>query len=106
MYFRIGEVHLLQSRADEAIPWLEKARSANPGYSWVHAFLASAYGLKGETDRAAGELAEARRLSGSGWPSTIAREKATFVAGFSPAIRPLLETTYLDGLRKAGLPDE
>ena len=24
-YFRIGQVHLLQSRPDEAIPWLEKA---------------------------------------------------------------------------------
>lgn len=29
MYYRIGEVHLLQSRNDEAIASLEKARSAN-----------------------------------------------------------------------------
>ena len=29
-YVRIGTVHLLQSRIDEAIVWLEKARSANP----------------------------------------------------------------------------
>src|SRR6516164_570444 len=29
-YYRIGLVHLLQSRPDAAIPWLEKARSANP----------------------------------------------------------------------------
>ena len=29
---RIGLVHLLQSRIDEAIVWLEKARSANPGH--------------------------------------------------------------------------
>ena len=28
-YFRIGRVHLLQSRTDEAIVWLEKARGAN-----------------------------------------------------------------------------
>lgn len=27
----IGQVHLLQSRIDEAILWFEKARSANPG---------------------------------------------------------------------------
>ena len=59
-------MHLLQSRTDEAILWLEKARSANPESPFVHASLASAYGLKGETERAAAELAEARRLSGEG----------------------------------------
>ncbi len=31
-YYRIGVVHLLQSRTDEAILWLEKARSANPAH--------------------------------------------------------------------------
>jgi adenylate cyclase len=105
MYFRIGEVHLLQSHAEEAISWLEKARGANPQYSFVRVFLASAYGLKGETKRAAAELVEARRLSGNGSPSSIAREKAT-LATLSPVIRPLFEATYLAGLRKAGMPEE
>jgi len=49
-YFRIGLVHLLQSRTDEAIVWFEKARSANPALPFVHAYLASAYALKGETE--------------------------------------------------------
>jgi TolB-like protein/class 3 adenylate cyclase len=31
-YARIGLMHLLQSRTDEAIAWLEKARSANPDW--------------------------------------------------------------------------
>jgi TolB-like protein/class 3 adenylate cyclase/Flp pilus assembly protein TadD len=106
MYFRIGEVHLLQSHADEAITWFEKARSANPEYSFVRVFLASGYGLKGEIKLAAAELAAARRLSGNGSPSTIAREKATFTAGFAPAIRPLFDVTYFAGLRKAGVPEE
>src|SRR5215472_7999855 len=70
MDYRIGEVHLLQSRTDKAISWLEKARSANPELQYVHAFLASAYALNGETERAAAELAEARRLVGS-WSVTI-----------------------------------
>jgi len=30
-YGQIGRVHLLQSRTDEAILWIERARSANPG---------------------------------------------------------------------------
>ena len=61
-YQRIGTVHLLQSRTDEAIPWLEKARNANPVHPGPHAWLASAYALKGDTERAATEFAEARRL--------------------------------------------
>ena len=71
-YSRIGWVHLLQSHTDEAILWLEKARSANPALPSVHASLASAYALNGETERAAAELAEARRLSGDGRYSSIA----------------------------------
>ena len=62
-YQRIGIAHLLQSRTDEAIPWFEKARGANPGHPGAHAWLASAYALKGDTERAAAELAEARRLN-------------------------------------------
>jgi Tfp pilus assembly protein PilF len=49
-------VHLLQSRTEEAIVWLEKARSANPGLPVAHAYLASAYALKGETERASAEF--------------------------------------------------
>jgi tetratricopeptide (TPR) repeat protein len=62
-YFRIGVVHLLQSRMEEAIVWLEKAPSANPEHPSFHAHLASAHALKGNTERGAGELTEARRVS-------------------------------------------
>jgi adenylate cyclase len=105
MYFRIGEVHLLQSHADEAILWLEKARSAMPTVPWHHSYLASAYALKGETERAAAELAEARRLRGEGSYSSIARLKASGQFGV-PKTRVLFEATYFAGLRKAGVPEE
>jgi hypothetical protein len=42
----------------------------------MHAWLASTYALKGETARAAAELAEARRLSGDDRYSSIARMRA------------------------------
>jgi tetratricopeptide (TPR) repeat protein len=58
MYYRIGEEHLLQSRNDEAIASLEKARSANLELAYVHAFLASAYFLEGETKLAAPSSAQ------------------------------------------------
>jgi adenylate cyclase len=65
-YGSIGMVHLLQSRTDEAIVWLEKGRSAGPAKPFIRAELAAAYALGGDLDRAATELAEARRLRGEG----------------------------------------
>ena len=104
-YWQIGMVHLLQSRTDEAILWLEKARSANPARPSPHAWLASAYALKGEADRAASELAEARRLAHGNLYSSITRMKAILHFGV-PKMRVLFEATYLAGLRKAGVPEE
>ena len=63
-YYLIGTVHLLQSRIEEAVVWLEKARSAIPTEPFHHSRLAAAYALRGETDRAAAELAHSRRLDG------------------------------------------
>jgi hypothetical protein len=74
----------------------------NPGPRW---FLACAYGLKGELDRAAAELAEAQRLTPSGRHSTIARVRANGNLN-APAIRDRFEGIFLVGLRKAGLSEE
>jgi TolB-like protein/class 3 adenylate cyclase/Flp pilus assembly protein TadD len=104
-YLAIGTVHLLQSRAEEAIVWLEKARRAMPAASFHHSRLASAYALRGDTERAAAELAQARRMSGDDRFSSIARLKA--IANFgAPKTRALYEATYFAGLRKAGMPEE
>jgi adenylate cyclase len=101
-FIQIGQVHLLQSRTDEAIVWFERARSALPGYPETHAWFSSAYALKGETERAAAELEEALREN---YYPSIASLKA--VADFGvPKVRALFETTYLAGLRKAGMPEE
>ena len=104
-YFRIGLAHLLQSRIQDAIVWLDKARSANPELPYVHSGLASAYALRGETERSAIELAEARRLSFDGRYSSFACLKAIAYFGV-PKIRALYEATYFAGLRKAGMPEE
>jgi adenylate cyclase len=104
-YFRIGEAHLMQSRTEEAIVWLEKSRSVNPASPLVHAWLASANALKGETERASAELAEARRLGGEAFVSSIARFRETSLFE-APTARDLYESTYLAGLRKAGMPEE
>jgi len=104
-YRRIGHVHLLQSRTNEAILWLEKARGAIPKLPFLRSLLASAYGLKGETDRAGDELAEARRLSGDDRFSSLTRLRTAQYWGV-PKIRALFEATYFAGLRVAGMPEE
>ena len=67
----------------------------------------SAYSLKGETGRAAAELAEARRLRGEGSFSSIAKMKVGgWWGSLSPKTRALFEATYFAGLRKTGVPEE
>jgi adenylate cyclase len=105
-YFRIGEGHLLLSRVDDAILWLEKARNANPTPSYIHAYLASAYAIRGETERAAAEVGEARKLAREGSYSSIAKMKAGRPSSQSDTIRALFDATYFVGLRKAGVPEE
>ena len=111
LYTRIGTVHLLQSRTDDAIVWFKKALlPARPAgmLKGVHLYLASAYALKGETELAASELAEARGMSGDNtfniawvkthqyWPDPEP----------PPSIRTLEDRTVFAGLRQAGMPEE
>jgi len=105
-YRQIGLVHVLQSRTNEAVVWLEKARNASPAHSNIRAQLASAYALAGEPERAAAELAEARRLSGDDRFSSLARLREVEDFGqLVPKVRALFEATYIAGLRKAGMPE-
>jgi TolB-like protein len=103
--WQIGAVHLLKARADEAVRWLEKARSAYAGYHYIHASLAAGYALRGETKRASVALGEARRLSNR--YSSIAGLKAAPGRQLLEAsrLRALAEATYFAGLRKAGMPE-
>ena len=103
-YQAIGRAYFLEGRNQEGVILLEKARGANPAQVWVRAWLASAYALNGEAERAVTELAEARRLSSDDRYSSIAR--LTAAGSWAPKARARLETTYFAGLRKAGMPDE
>jgi hypothetical protein len=77
----------------------------NPEYPLPRAYLASGYSLKGETGRAAAELARARKLSGDDRYTSIARLRAVGPFGVAK-IRALFEATYFFGLRNAGMPEQ
>jgi TolB-like protein/DNA-binding winged helix-turn-helix (wHTH) protein len=105
-YQLIGQVHLLQSRTEEAIIWFERARSAIPTHASIRAHLASAYALDGKTERAFTELAEARRLSSDDRYTSLARLQALVGYWGVPKVQALFEGTYFTGLRRAGVPEE
>jgi adenylate cyclase len=102
-YGRMGVMQLLESHTDEAIVSLEKARSENARLPFVHAYLAAAYALKGQSERAHAELVEAQRINNA--YSSIAKvEKSSWFD--NPKIRALAEATYFPALRKAGISEE
>ena len=105
LHWRIGVVHLVQSHLDEAIAMFEKSRSINSRLVEAHAYLAAAYGLSEQAERAAAELAEARRLNRDGRYSSIAQVASTENFGV-PQVRALFEKTYFVGLLQAGIPEE
>ena len=100
-YFRVGVANLLRSRIDEAIVWLKRAQVANDEHPAPHAWLAAAYGVKGETQQAFAELTAARKMSGDDRYSSIARLRSSGMR--APKVRALFEATYFAGLRKAGM---
>jgi TolB-like protein/class 3 adenylate cyclase/Tfp pilus assembly protein PilF len=102
-YGRLGVVDLLQSRTDEALVWLEKARSANPRLPFVHAYLAAAYEIKGNAERARAELGEAQKLSENYGRLSVVEKSPWYN---NPKIRAFAEATYFPALRRAGLPAE
>jgi adenylate cyclase len=114
-YLRIGQVHLLRSRVDEAIAWFEKACAAAPLTMWPHTWLAAAYALAGHDARAASELAEARsrvadnRVAHDRY-SSLARLRAAGQYATAPGnwgvpkIRALCEATLFAVPKSGGLP--
>jgi len=102
-YGRLGVIQLLEGQTDEAIASLEKAESENSRLAVVHAYLAAAYALKGDVERARPELAEAQRLRKM-YSSLAKVEKSAWFD--EPKIRALAEATYFKGLRQAGISEE
>ncbi len=103
-YSRIGRAHLLQSRIEEAIIWCEKARNAAPAPG-IPLLPCRCSRLKGEIERAAAELAEARKLVGDDRYASIARVRAVLSWGVRE-VATLAESTFFTGLREAGVPEK
>jgi TolB-like protein/Tfp pilus assembly protein PilF len=120
-FFRIGRVHLLQSRTDEAIIWLEKARRVAPALPFVH-FSLSPPPTASKARPSAPPPSSPKPIGEDGpdgfgcaaWVMYRPRRchyRALPTCGptvfWGPQkVRLLCEATFFVGLRKAGLPEE
>jgi adenylate cyclase len=92
-----GWAALLAERYDEAVEAAEQAREANPEFPDIYAVSASAYGHVGNTAAARTALDQLlHRMQGL----TATDERLT-----RPFTRATDRERFLEGLRKAGLPD-
>jgi adenylate cyclase len=102
-YSTLGTCQLLLGRVDQAIDLLQTARAANARLWVPYFYLAGAYGLKGDLDRARSALAESRRLKPA--LRSVARMRAENAWLSNPQYWALQEKTLNLGLRRAGFPD-
>jgi tetratricopeptide (TPR) repeat protein len=104
-YYGLGACHVLLGHLDEAIDLLNKAKTANAHFFWVHMYLAVAYGLRGDIDDAHAALAD--MMQNSPRYRTLAElRKSPGLRMSDPAIASLMEQTVFTGLRRAGMPEE
>jgi hypothetical protein len=89
---------------DQAIDLLQTARAANARLWLPYFYLAGAYGLKADLDRARSALAESLRLKPA--LRSVARMQAENQWLGNPQYWALQEKTLNLGLHRAGLPDQ
>ena len=95
-YFMLGD-------NDAAIEWLLKSLERNPSYSATYAYLAMAYALKGDDDRAHAAAAEVRRLDPKTTLATF--DNPVSVSSSPAAYKEFFENKVVPAWRKAGLPE-
>jgi len=93
-----GQCLLLLGRYEEAIPAFQAAIERNPTFAPPHRFLLATYGHLGRTEDAEWEISELEALN--------QRPTIKWVKNNTPFIYPEYINRYLEGLRKAGVPEE
>jgi adenylate cyclase len=103
-YWALGACHLLLGHVDQATDLLMRARAENPGYWYVHLWLAGAFGLKGDLHEARTAVADSIKLQPQ--VKSLAQRRAHSPWTTNPHYMALAEPTLYTGLRRAGFPDE
>ncbi|HEX4199905.1 MAG TPA: tetratricopeptide repeat protein, partial [Chthoniobacterales bacterium] len=102
-HWALGTCQLLLGRVDQAIDLLQTARAADTRLWVPYFYLAGAYGLQGDLDRARSALAESIRRKPA--VKSLDRMRVENAWLGNPQYWALQEKTLNLGLRRAGLPD-
>jgi tetratricopeptide (TPR) repeat protein len=103
-YWILGTSQLLSGRTDQAIDLLQIARAASADWWVPYLYLAGAYGLEGDLDKARSALEESLRLKPA--IRSLARMRVENPWLSNAQYWALQEQTLNLGLRRAGLPDQ
>ena len=103
-YWILGTSQLLSGRADRAIDLLQTARAASADWWVPYLYLAGAYGLEGDLDKARSALEESLRLKPA--IRSLARMQAENPWLGNAQYWTLQEKTLNLGLRRAGFSDQ
>jgi tetratricopeptide (TPR) repeat protein len=103
-YWALGTCQLLSGRVDQAIDLLQTASAADHRLWVPYFYLAAAYGLRGDLDKAKSALAESIRLKPA--IRSLARMRAENRWLTDPRYQALQVKTLNVGLRRAGFPDQ
>jgi TolB-like protein/Flp pilus assembly protein TadD len=93
----MGFVHFSEGRYKEAASWLERSRQSRPEFPIAQRALVATYAQLGRMEEAQTELQENLRRAPDESVSRV-KERISYAA-------PEFLEPYLDGLRKAGLPE-
>lgn len=89
--------HLFAGRFDAASSWAEKAFRGFPNFLMVAAIIAACHALAGRADEARLAMGHLRRLD--------PKLRLSNLTNWLPIRRPENLATFMDGLRRAGLPE-
>jgi tetratricopeptide (TPR) repeat protein len=103
-YWMLGTCQLLSGRVDQAIDLLERAQAANARLWAPYFYLAGAYGLRGDLDKAKSALGESMRLKPA--IKSLARLRAENRWLSNDQYWAMQEKTLNPGLRRAGFSDQ
>jgi TolB-like protein/Tfp pilus assembly protein PilF len=93
----MGFAHFSKGQYEEAASWLERGCQIGSNFNVTHRALAATYAQLGRMEEARMALQEDLRLNPS--------ESVSFIKQQVPYADPDFSERYLDGLRKAGLPE-
>lgn len=104
-YWDMGRAHFFAARYDDAVPWLRKSVEVRPNLWFNRFYLASAYALTHQNDKAVEILADSRRR----FPNLATLAQIEAYERRSPFTNPVAvkaRTRFHKGLLRAGMPTQ